>query len=265
MNKETLKNTISSEIKEVEKLIKKSNSRGDHRVQNAKAVSNEEVSVLLKIPNNLYKAKRFYKTRPSRVDNDIPMSRNPGYYKYCVDHIEVKNGIWAEFGVFRGGSMKTLTKLKKERYPDLEEPCFGFDSFIGLPEDTEWGKAGNLTAGGNVPKIEGAYFYEGWFKDTIPKFNESYSKPLAFLHVDCDIYSSTVEVLEGMKDKIVSGTVVLFDDILSYSVRQGKWVGEKHEFKAFMEFVEKYNVEYEWLACVPTASEAACKIIKIDN
>jgi hypothetical protein len=235
-------------------------------VQNAKNITPEEVSVLLEVPNSLHEAKRFYKTRPSRKDNDIPVSRNPGYYKYCVDQIEVENGLWAEFGVFRGTSMKTLTKLKKERYPDLEEPCFGFDSFIGFPEDsTEWGKRGHLSTNSMIPVIEGAYFYEGWFKDTIPLFNKSHSKPLALLHVDCDIYSSAVDVLEGVKDKIISGTVILFDDILSYSQRQGKWVGKDHEFKAFMEFVEKYNVEYEWLACVPTASEAACKITKIDN
>ncbi len=115
MNKETLSKITCEEIKEVEKLIYMNHSKGDFSVQNVKNITPQEISVLLKIPNNLYDAKRFYKTRPSREDNNIPMSRNPGYYEYCASHIEIENGLWAEFGVFRGNSMKTLTRIKKEK------------------------------------------------------------------------------------------------------------------------------------------------------
>ena len=172
--------------------------------------------------------------------------------------------MWAEFGVKFGKSAKIISKIKNNQFPDSRLPYFGFDSFEGFPEKTEWGDKGRLTTEGIIPDIEGCQFFKGWFKDTIPEFNKKYSQPLAFLHVDCDIYSSTVEVLEGMRHNIVADTVICFDDMLSYSQIQKKWVGENHEFKAFMEFVKKYDVEYKWIASVPNASQVACKIISIN-
>lgn len=261
MTPEQLSIIINSEMHDIKKQIYHAD---DFRVQNVKEVIYPELMLQLYVPNKLYNAKRFYKIRPSWTENRVPMTRNPHYYRYCINHIEVEDGLWAEFGVKFGKSANIITKIKKEMFPDLKNPYFGFDSFIGFPEDTEWGTKGTLTTDGVVPEIDGAYFYKGWFKDTIPEFNKAYSSPLAFLHVDCDIYSSTVEVLEGMKEKIVSGTVILFDDMLSYSQGSRKWVGEEHEYKAFMEFVKKYNVDYQWLASVPNASQVACKIINID-
>jgi hypothetical protein len=254
-----LQDTITLELSQITNEIK-----SDKTVTHVKPVVGPELTIQLLIPNNLYKAKRFYKIRPSWCENTVPMARNPSYYQYCIDQIDIKDGIWAEFGVKFGKSAKIITKIKNKQYPNLKNPLFGFDSFIGLPSDTVWGKKGRLTTDGKVPDIDGAYFYKGWFESTIPKFNADYKDALAFLHIDCDIYSSTVEVLEGMKEKIISGTVILFDDMLSYSQDKKKWVGEEHEFKAFMEFVDKYNVEYEWIASVPNASQVACKIKSIN-
>tara|TARA_R100000152_G_C6746287_1_gene169871 strand:- start:76 stop:882 length:807 start_codon:yes stop_codon:yes gene_type:complete len=254
-----LQDTITLELSQITNEIK-----GDKTVTHVKPVVGPELAIQLFMPNNLYKAKRFYKIRPSWCENTVSMARNPSYYQYCIDHIEIKNGLWAEFGVKFGKSAKIISKIKNDKYSHIDTPYFGFDSFEGLPEDTEWGRKGRLTTKGNVPNIPGCKFYKGWFKDTIPEFNKEYSDPLAFLHVDCDIYSSTVEVLEGMKDKIISGTVICFDDMLSYSQGRKIWAGQDHEFKAFIEFVEKYNVEYEWIASVPNASQVACKIKSID-
>ena len=52
--------------------------------------------------------------------------------------------------------------------------------------------------------------------------------------------------------------------MLSYSKNLETWTGENHEFKAFIEFVEKYDVEYEWVAYVANASQIACKINNIN-
>lgn len=265
MKAEVLLNAIHLELGQINNEIARFHKLNDFTVHNAKQVVLPEVHIQLKIPNKLYNARRFYKIRPSWVENKISMSRNPSYYQYCINHIEIENGLWAEFGVKFGKSAKILTKIKKDKFPHLKKPYFGFDSFTGFPEDTEWGTKGALTTDGAIPDINGAYFYKGWFKDTIPEFNKSQSGPLAFLHIDCDIYSSTVEVLEGMKEKIVSGTIICFDDMLSYSQNKQQWIGEEHEFRAFMEFVEKYNVDYQWIASVPNASQIACKIINIDT
>lgn len=234
-----------------------------------KEVVTPEIEIALDIPNNFIKAKRFYKTNFKNTGltcwepTTHPSARNDAYYRYCIDQIGNKEGLWVEFGVKFGRSTNELVNIKKEKYPDSKNPLYGFDSFIGLPENTMWGKIGRLSTEGKIPDIDGTKFYKGWFKDTIPTFNHNHSESLALLHIDCDIYSSTVDVLEGVKDKIVKGTVILFDDILSYSQIKEKWVGKEHEYKAFMEFVKKYEVKYKWLASVPNASQAACLIEKI--
>ena len=140
----------------------------------------------------------------------------------------------------------------------MEELFHGFDSFEGLPEEWEnqGTKKGGLSARGKIPFVPGAKFHKGWFKDTIPEFIKDYDKPCAFLHIDCDIYSSTVDILENLSDKIIPGTVILFDEFTGYDAWQ------IHEYKAFVEFVEKYDVEYKWIACVVNAGQAACIITK---
>ena len=48
-----------------------------------------------------------------------------------------------------------------------------------------------------------------------------------------------------------------FDELIGHNA----W--EEHEYKAFMEFVEENDVEYEWIGYVANAGQAACKIKKI--
>lgn len=66
-------------------------------------------------------------------------------------------------------------------------------------------------------------------------------KILFFLHIDCDLYSSTKVVFDFLKNQIVKGTVIVFDEYFNYP----GW--QNGEFKAFKEFVIQNNVEYEYL------------------
>ena len=72
--------------------------------------------------------------------------------------------------------------------------------------------------------------------------------------MDCDIYSSTVCVLESLKDQIIDGTVVIFDEIWKYPNYK------EHEIKAFAEFLLKYNFKYE---CIRTLKSRYAKGIFI--
>ena len=65
--------------------------------------------------------------------------------------------------------------------------------------------------------------------------------PVAFLHVDCDVYSSTVDVLRGLAERFQPGTVIVFDEYFNYP----GW--ERHEFKAWQEFISERRVEYAYL------------------
>jgi len=254
-----LADEIESELSVLVEEIKK-----DKHIKGVEKIDLSNLIISTYVGNNLNKSKRFYKLDPSWVPNNILNTRCPSYFINCVSKISIKDGLWAEFGVKYGQSMDILADIKHTFFPNNKLHFCGFDSFEGFPEKTEWGDKGHLSADGFIPDIPGCKFYKGWFKDTIPVFNEHHQEPLALLHVDCDIYSSTVDVLEGVKSKIVSGTIIMFDNILSYSHNKNMWFGQEHEFRAFTEFVEKYDVKYEWIGYVANSSQAACKINSIN-
>lgn len=142
-----------------------------------------------------------------------------------------------EFGVYKGSTIRQLRNMF-----DASFDVFGFDSFEGLPE--AWSgthhKAGAMSTNGVIPNVKGVDFYAGWFSETIPDYLEI-AQPIGLLHVDCDLYSSTVDILWGLDEFIVDGTVIVFDewyynhrDIPEY---------RHHEQRAFYEWVEDCGVK----------------------
>ncbi len=85
---------------------------------------------------------------------------------------------------------------------------------------------------------------KGPFDQTLPQFKEQILKstPIAFLHVDCDIYASTKEIFDWLGDNIVSGTVIVFDEMYNYPG------AEERLFKAFEEFLERTRKKSVYLA-----------------
>ena len=77
---------------------------------------------------------------------------------------------------------------------------------------------------------------------TIPGYyNESLTEELkkklpikkaSIIHVDCDLYESTVPVLHFIESYVQDGTVVMFDDWFSYKGRQ-----DMGEARAFREWI----------------------------
>lgn len=148
------------------------------------------------------------------------------------------DGLYAEFGVNSGGTISYIARQK----PDCT--IHGFDSFEGLPED--W--SGNAMAAGffhrkgRLPKVPAnVVLHRGWFDTTATRFAAENDGPLAFLHVDCDLYSSTATIFEALGDRIVPGTVILFDEYFNYP----NW--KAHEHKAFTEFQERSGRTFKYI------------------
>lgn len=59
--------------------------------------------------------------------------------------------------------------------------------------------------------------HRGWFSETVPTFRSEHDQPLAFLHIDSDLYSSAMDVLCGLNDLILPGTILLFDEFFMQS------------------------------------------------
>lgn len=142
-----------------------------------------------------------------------------------------------EFGVGDGVSIGLIAGR-------VAGPVHGFDSFEGLPED--WpgrheGK-GHYSRGGQAPRVPAnVTLHKGWFEDTLPAFLESHGEPVAFLHVDCDLYGSTRTVLNHLAPRIKPGTVIVFDEYFNFI----SW--RDHEFKAFQEFVAGNQIRYSYI------------------
>ncbi len=161
----------------------------------------------------------------------------------ALSMVTVKDGVYAEFGVFKGETLAFVADR-------VDSVVYGFDSFKGLSED--WFvdvKKGHFDLGGKPPAIrttqENIRLVNGYFADTIPEFRKAVSGPFAFLHIDCDLYDSTKAILDGLGDRIVPGTVIVFDEYLNYP----GW--QNHEFKAFQEFCAASNRRYAYKAFCP--------------
>lgn len=144
-----------------------------------------------------------------------------------------------EFGMYTG---TTITQLRNNLDESYE--LFGFDSFKGLPED--WvgtgHKKGDLNTGGFIPDIPNVKIYPGWFKDTIPQYLEV-KQPIALLHCDADLYSSTMEILYGLNECVIKDTIIVFDEW--YYNHEDIPPNRQHEQKAFFEWAKEKEREYE--------------------
>ncbi len=159
-------------------------------------------------------------------------------------------GLVLEFGVAKGASLRNLAAQGPRQ-------VHGFDSFGGLPEDWVGTKeaAGAFTQKGKLPKMPpNAMLHPGWFDQTLPPFLAANPGPAAFIHVDCDIYTSTVTIFSALRERIVPGTVILFDEYFNYP----GWRG--HEYKAFQEFIREAGLSYEYIGFSAEKGHVAVRI-----
>jgi predicted O-methyltransferase YrrM len=146
-----------------------------------------------------------------------------------------REGLYLEFGVASGRTLRTIAEVAPAG------TAFGFDSFEGLPEHWRNGFPTGAFAQQALPRVPGAELVVGWFDETLPGFLEAHPEPVAFLHLDADLYSSTRTVLEALAPRLREGTVVLFDEYFNFP----GW--EEHEHRAWTEFVERTGLTFEYL------------------
>lgn len=195
-----------------------------------------------------------FKFQPDDEDSNAARFRE---LDWLADYLS-DDGYNLEFGVFSGSTINCIATAR----PDLD--FHGFDSFEGLPEDWDMGakqvSKDAFDRKGELPEVsDNVRLWKGWFEDTITEWKRSvsptgYLKPekhISFLHVDCDIYKSTVTVLEELNDSIVPGTIIRFDELScwrtvfneaspqgkAYRVPYTTW--KEHEWKALNEWLEK--------------------------
>jgi Methyltransferase domain len=144
------------------------------------------------------------------------------------------DGMALEFGVFSGSTLKVIANARGGRQ------VYGFDSFKGLPEDWRSGFTAGTFNIDTLPDVPGAELVVGLFADTLPGFLVEHAGPVAFVHVDCDLYSSTVTVLEHLGPRLRQGSVIVFDEYFNYP----GW--REHEHRAWREYAHRAGLRFAY-------------------
>lgn len=119
----------------------------------------------------------------------------------------------AEVGVYKGGTAKIICKAKGSKKLHL------FDTFEGLPEatvndDKEFVSQEKFYVSYEgvknfLKKEKGVYLYKGLFPSTAKPIENLH---FSFVHLDVDLYKSTLDCLEFFYPRMSKGGVILSHD-----------------------------------------------------
>lgn len=152
-----------------------------------------------------------------------------------------------EFGVSSGETLRFIATRV--------DTVHGFDSFEGLPEDWRPGFARGTfrTVLPNVPV--NVWIHIGLFGESLPLWLEQYTGPVGFVHIDCDLYSSTATVLRLVGPRLAPGAVLVFDELHGYPGY------DEHEFKALAEWLASTGKQVEPIGYVPGDQQVALRVL----
>jgi Methyltransferase domain len=218
-----------------------------HRVVNKLA---ESVLTNMDIVNAIEGAKasaRFEREHLLRVP---VCKRREDLFRLALSQVP-DTGLFLEFGTYKGDSINLLSRFAPR------STFYGFDSFQGLPEGWTAGtREGGLSTHGRVPRVRrNVELIPGFFEDTLPQFLDRHpNAPAAFVHVDCDLYSSTLTVLRTLKPRLQIGTVLVFDEYYNYA----DWL--EGEYKAWTAFCAEYGVGFRYAGYIRMGSQVCVKV-----
>lgn len=166
----------------------------------------------------------------------IVFSNKKSMIDFELENIKI-SGSYLEFGVANAVHTNYIAKKISPK------TIHGFDSFEGFPEYFDGIKKELHDFHGKLPWVEkNVILHQGWFDQTLPKFVKNNNEKIAYLNIDCDLYSSTKTVLSNLADKLQVGTIIHFDEFLNFP----GW--KNHEFKAWNEFLDNHKIKFEYLA-----------------
>lgn len=155
-------------------------------------------------------------------------------------------GMYMEFGCHGAITIGMAWECFHHMF-DWEYYCF--DSFEGLPEIDEidemkiWEKGKLKTseeefrqtaASYGIPKDQ-LHTVKGFYENSLtPELKKQLAgKKAAVVYVDCDLYASTIPVLNFAKDFLQVGTIIVFDDWFCFHGDPDR--GERKAFREFRE------------------------------
>ena len=123
-------------------------------------------------------------------------------------------GVFYECGVFKGGSAKLLAMVLESSVKSLHL----FDTFAGMPEtdpDRDTHNPGDF-ADTSVELVRKFVGHEGCVDIRPGRIPDTFvgleGTPIAFAHIDVDIYQSMKDSIEFIYPRLAKGGVIVFDD-----------------------------------------------------
>jgi O-methyltransferase len=169
-------------------------------------------------------------------------------FQWLLENNLAEGSDYLEFGIFRGFNLWYSQSLARA-FGVKDMRFFGFDSFFGIPP------VNGIDAGGAFREGDfsaykddvhaaltrfgvdwnNTFLIEGFFENSL---NQATIKQYAlrrssFCVVDCDLYSSTVTVLNFIAPLLGDPCLLYFDDWADYGPDQSK--GEPRAFAEFLE------------------------------
>jgi hypothetical protein len=194
-----------------------------------------------------------------QYNNNLRQKQKYIFFQQAYDYLSANfiQGDYYEFGCHKGRTFRmSLSEARKKNFNSMK--FYAFDSFEGLPEPKGIDRSSAFFKGGLATSLDqfkeimflhNVYVdkikqIKGFFENTLTKelqkeFIKIGSK-ISLVYIDCDLYESTVPVLNFIKPLLQEGSIVCFDDWNLFKGNPNK--GEK---KAFKEFQINSNLKFE--------------------
>lgn len=178
------------------------------------------------------------------------------YFLGLYDKIRDLDGHVVECGLGEGNTFSMLAYLIGSEDYRPPRKLFGFDSFEGWPEPDlrdksprnpkkgEWkvdegmirGRLQNSGITKQFPKLE-IVLTKGFLSQSLLTFPDV---PIAFLHIDVDLYEGYRDALKYLWDKVVMGGVVAFDEYKEFPNRPEYGYGKIEKWPGCTKAVDEF-------------------------
>ena len=203
----------------------------------------------------------FFGSYRQKCEFDLVLRNNHAYALFKAADSALSEGkqkvTVIEFGVANGAGLFNIQAIAKKitKITGVSFNIFGFDTGEGMPPPESYKDHPDLYREGDFPmdfdKLQRALdsnikLIIGRIEETMPKFKEQdfESCPIAFLSIDVDYYSSTVEalkILDMNPDQYLSRVTLYLDDLEDSA--HNSWCGELAAVREFSDSHEFRKIE----------------------
>ena len=226
---------------------------------------------------NLIKKIELYKITPlpKNLFEHFDLYSRYNFFQRAQFYLQVNriNGVYMEFGSHKVNTFRmALRTLGLPEKPNNIYKFYAFDSFEGMPEPNGidkqkiWKRSMNHTSLETFLKIVKKDLHrvqaiKGFYNNSLRNFDYQSKYRIALAYLDCDYFSSTIECLNFIKDKLQHGCLIAFDDWDCYYADP-----ERGQRLAFSKFKEEMKNSHSFVELCNITSGGKCFVsLEIDK